>query len=219
MSLTHLFLVRHGESTGNAEKRLTGWMDVPLSPRGVRQARAAGRALRAHAAFDAVYASDLARARDTALLICDEIGFPREEVRLCPELRERSPGLLTGLTFQEAQEKHPEVWAGLLRREWDFVCPEGETNSAVSARVSKILSEAVEAHRGKKILLVSHGVAIAHLLRLILSIDEKSFPRKVAFATENAAFHRLLLREDGSWLIGALNESAHLAAADLEEET
>lgn len=212
MPATHLVLVRHGESTGNAERRITGWLDVPLSEKGAAQARAAGRALRAQAPFDAVYASDLSRARDTAIHLVGELGFPAEAIKIRPELRERHPGILAGLGFDEAKEKHPELWAALLRREWDFVAPEGESNDQVSERLQRVLAEALRAHEGGKVIFVSHGVALAQLLRIVLGIPPGVFPRQIAFTTENAALHRLLRREDESWLVLALNETAHLAS-------
>lgn len=211
MLTTQLVLVRHGESTGNAEKRITGWMDVQLSERGIAQARAAGRVLRSEAPFDAVYASDLSRARDTALAIADELGVPGEQIILRKELRERHPGILAGLSFEEAKNQHPDIWAALLKRDWDFVAPEGESNQDVADRISHILHEALRAHAGGRILFVSHGVALAQLLRIVLGIPPGVFPRQVAFTTENAAIHRLLRRDDDSWLILALNETAHLA--------
>lgn len=211
MPATHLFLVRHGESTGNAEQRFTGWMPVSLSERGLLQAQSAGLALVKHGPFDAILCSDLLRARQTAHAIARELSFPIEQIQERRQLRERDLGIFTGMTFEDAKQKHPDLWEPLMRREFAFTPPEGESNQQVSDRVQEALNEVVASYAGKRVLLVSHGIALSHLIRLLLRIDETHYPRWISFHSENASIHRILLREDGGCAVLALNETYHLA--------
>jgi broad specificity phosphatase PhoE len=207
---TQLFLVRHGESTGNVEQRFTGWLDVPLSARGVAQASACGKRLAASGPFDVIFASDLQRARDTALGIAKEVNYDPNQIQITQTLREKSPGVFTGVTFTDAQKNYPDLWEELMQRRWDYALPEGESNQQVAARVKVFFEEILDNHLQKKILVVSHGVTISHILRYLLRIEEDKFPRWVSFQSENTCIHRLLLREDGGCVVVSLNETAHV---------
>src|SRR6185369_16446106 len=96
MLVTHVFLVRHGQSRGNAEGRFGGHTDTPLSLRGRKQARAAADAL-VKENLTAIYASDLARSLETALPLAK---LTRLQVQAASEFRERSVGVMEGLTFE-----------------------------------------------------------------------------------------------------------------------
>src|SRR5262245_13840630 len=133
--MTALVLCRHGESAGNVEQRFGGHGATPLTERGRSQARALGRAL-AETGIDAVYTSDLPRARETAELIGSETGIAPE---LAPALRERSVGDLTDLTFAEAEARFPEAFRALMNRERDACPPGGETYRACQLRVVALL--------------------------------------------------------------------------------
>lgn len=209
MSKTRLFLIRHGETVSNAERRIGGWMEAPLSPRGLRQAYAAGRAVASAKPLAAIYASDLGRARDTARAIAEVAGFPPDEIQLTADLRERNHGVLDGLTLEEAPKHYPEVWSGLSGGAWDYTPPGGESNTEVAQRLARALDRAISAHRGGAIAVVSHIIAIAHILRLVLEIPEGAHAR-VAFTIDNCGVHRLLRRNDRTWWIEALNDTSHL---------
>src|SRR5690606_38709702 len=103
---TELWLIRHGESTGNAEGRLQGQADFPLSERGRRQALALALRLRG-LDFAALYASDLSRALDTACVIGEAVGLP---VVSDPRLREIDIGSWSGLTADEIAARHGDDW-------------------------------------------------------------------------------------------------------------
>ncbi len=117
MSSTHVVIIRHGQSQGNAEGRFGGHTDTPLSPRGRKQAQATAKAL-ASEKFDAIYSSDLPRAIETASPLGKLTGVPLETT---DALRERSVGVMEGLTFEEAAEQHPEQYQALLRRDFEHV--------------------------------------------------------------------------------------------------
>src|SRR6266700_838947 len=112
---TRVLLIRHGQSQGNAEGRFGGHTGTPLSLLGGRQAAATARVL-AHESFNAIYSSDLARAIETARPLAESIGI---EIQPTEAFRERSVGVMEGLTFEEAANRHPDQYGALLRRDFD----------------------------------------------------------------------------------------------------
>jgi broad specificity phosphatase PhoE len=135
--VTTLLLVRHGETDWNAEGRLQGHTDRPLNDHGRRLAKTlAGRL--AGEDIAAVYSSDLARARETAEIVADELGLP---VVTDPELRERNWGNWEGLTGPE-------------RDEVEYV---GEAKDAHGKRVLRAVRRIAELHPGERIVVVTHG--------------------------------------------------------------
>lgn len=114
---THVLLIRHGQSEGNAERRFGGHSATPLSARGHQQALATAEAL-ASESISAIYSSDLRRAIETAQPLAKLKGLP---VETSDAFRERSVGVMEGLTFEDAAEKHPEQYAALLHRDFEHV--------------------------------------------------------------------------------------------------
>ena len=137
-----LWLVRHGESTYNAEGRYAGWSDPPLTEKGEGMARALQSILEIHR-FDGIWRSDKTRTSETARLA----GFP--EPRVDERLRELDFGKLEGLTYFEAGEE----WRDRLRSFTDFQSPDGESTTDVRKRMESFLSE-LEPGRH---LVFSHG--------------------------------------------------------------
>lgn len=213
MSDTRLFLVRHGETTDNSEQRLIGWKDPPLSDRGLRQARAVGRALSAFAPLDAIYTSDLDRAHSTARAIAEESGYPGGEIRSTANLREQNFGVLDGLTYQAAERDHTKSWQSLFSGPWDAMIPEGESNAEVAARAEQALNAALQSHKGGVIVIVSHLITLSHLLRLLLEVPREAFPR-VAFWVQNGGIHQLRQRNELTWWVESLNRAHHLASIE-----
>ena len=152
---TALLLVRHGQSTWNAEGRWQGHADPPLSETGHRQARAAAPAV---AGIDAVWCSDLVRARQTA----EGCAPPEVAVDEDPRLRERDVGSWTGLTRDEIEDRWPG-WIADGRR------PDGWEDDAVLAdrAWAALRSIAATLGVGQRAVVVSHGGVIraveAHL--------------------------------------------------------
>lgn len=148
-----LLVIRHGQSTWNAERRWQGTEDPPLSTLGVRQARHASRFL---GTFDAIVASTLQRAATTASIIADELGVG--PVTTDPDLRERHAGVLQGLTKEEIAERHP---AYVEHRErapgWE---PDDEV---VERAVGALARVARDVGPGGTALVVSHGGVITQL--------------------------------------------------------
>ncbi len=154
MAATRVLLVRHGQSEWNAVGRWQGQADPPLSDTGRAQARSAARSL---GALDAVFASDLQRATETAMIIAGELGVG--PVVVDPDLRERDAGEWSGLTRAEIEERYPgylgstpSCAAGAERRP-----PGWEPDDSVLERALRALATIGEAVDGGDVLAVTHG--------------------------------------------------------------
>jgi broad specificity phosphatase PhoE len=162
---TTFYLVRHGESEGNAARIFTGQRDSPLTARGREQAEAVAEEL-AKVKFDRIVSSDLSRTRDTAEVIARRQGIP---VEIIPELREINVGDRTGTPFDEAR--------GLPNWSDDgFVAwPGGETLEQVLARTLGAIQRLTRESPGKTILVVGHGgvnrILVSHFLGILPKLD------------------------------------------------
>lgn len=207
MSLTtHVVIIRHGQSQGNAEGRFGGHTDTPLSPQGHRQAQATAKAL-ASENFAVIYSSDLTRAIETAAPLAKLSGAPLETTE---SLRERSVGVMEGLTFEEAAEQHPEQYQALLRRDFEHVLLGGESYRQTLDRASRKLDEAIEQHKGGRIALFAHtGTICILILHLMGALDAPDL-KPVWIATANCGIARFELRDDGFVRVLAINDTRHL---------
>jgi broad specificity phosphatase PhoE len=152
--MTELLLVRHGETDWNRDQRFQGHADPPLNETGRAQARALADDLAAER-IDAIYTSDLARARETAELIAERAGVP---FVLEPQLREVDVGEWQGLTRLEIAERFP---AGM--RNWNergHGWERGETYEQLTERVLEALERIVRRHPGERVVVVGHGGTI-----------------------------------------------------------
>ena len=141
--MTRFLLVRHGETDWNADGRLQGQTDRPLSEYGRRQARQLGEELKGEELegeeLEAIYSSDLSRARETAEILAERLGLP---VVLDPDLREKDWG----------------TWEGLTAVERDRVEFVGESTEAHEERILRALRRISERHPGDgRVLVVTHG--------------------------------------------------------------
>ena len=158
MPTTKVLLVRHGQSTWNAEGRWQGWADPPLSELGEQQAADALEHLR-HAGITRVVASDLQRARRTAEIIAEGLGVGPVEVD--PDLRERDVGVFSGRTTEENHRDHPEAFEGTRI----LHAPGGESADQVLARVIPALLRIAHRHPDETVLVATHGGVIRNLER------------------------------------------------------
>ncbi len=204
MRYAEILLLRHGQSEGNEAGRFGGHGPTPLTALGRAQAEATARAL-ASEGLTAIFASDLPRAVDTAEPIARATGIAMVRT---PALRERSVGVFTGLTFAEAEARHPEAFAALMRREHETCPPDGETHAECSARATALLDQVLEKFPFGRTLLVSHALTIYLLLLHVLGLDSAA---RVFIRTDNCGLHRLRRAPDGRWTVLALNDRAHLA--------
>lgn len=207
MDSTRIFLVRHGQSQGNAEGRFGGHTATPLSSRGRRQAEAAARVL-ASEKITVIYSSDLQRAVQTAEPLSHLTGL---EVKRTTAFRERGVGVIEGLTFEEAAEQHPEHYAALIRRDFEHVILGGESYRQMLDRASEKLDHAIEEHRGGRVCVFSHTGTICILtLHLMGALDAPEL-RPVWVSTTNCGITRIELRDDGFVRVMTVNDTRHLA--------
>jgi probable phosphoglycerate mutase len=207
MDSTRVLLVRHGQSEGNAEGRFGGHTATPLSARGRRQAEATARAL-LEEKITAIYSSDLSRAVETAMPLARLTGLDVEQTEA---FRERSVGVMEGLTFEEAAERHPLQYAALIRRDFDHVLLGGESYRQMLDRASAQLDHVIEHHRGGRLVVFSHTGTICILaLHLMGALDAPEL-KPVWVATSNCGITRFELRADGFVRVLAVNDTRHLA--------
>ena len=150
--MTTILLVRHGETDWNLQRRVQGHSDTPLNDNGRAQALALADTLD-DLELEAVYASDLARAFETARIIAERRGLPVTSV---PGLRERNFGTWEGLTDTEIFERYPAAKNG----SWG----DAETQDEMRERVLAALHEIAAAHPGGRVLVVTHGGPVRRLL-------------------------------------------------------
>jgi broad specificity phosphatase PhoE len=148
--MTTLLLVRHGETDWNAEGKLQGHTDRPLNDYGRRQARALAKRL-AGEEIEAVYASDLSRARETAEILGAQLGLP---VAVDPDLREKNWGNWEGLTADER-----------LRIEY-----EGESSEDHRSRTLRAVERIVERHPAGRVVVVTHGGSLRRLQAAVAGV-------------------------------------------------
>ena len=162
---TRLLLVRHGESTWNAQSRWQGQADPPLSPFGERQAEDATVRLAEMAAVTAVWVSDLVRARRTGELMAQRLGL--DGVREEPRLRERDVGAWSGLTRDEIEQQ----WPGYLAARRSP--PDFEGDDALLERARAGLAAAIDGSGAGDVLVVTHGGVIRTVERSLGAMPER----------------------------------------------
>jgi 2,3-bisphosphoglycerate-dependent phosphoglycerate mutase len=191
-----LVLIRHGQSVWNAEQRFTGWVNVPLSSKGLDEAAAAGSQLQS-IRFDVVYVSTLLRTHQTALRVLCAQGDARtpifisdvtndhariaqevmEEVLLVHQrwqLNERRYGALQGLHKPSAIKTFGEEQVRKWRRGYHDRPPEGESLADTKARVLPIWEEEIAPlAKDQTVLICAHGNSLRALIQIIEDLDEK----------------------------------------------
>lgn len=198
-----LLLVRHGESTYNAEGRIQGQQDAPLSERGRRQAERLGERLRPYT-FDACYASDLSRAADTARAIVRH--HPTVPFESTPLLREIKFGIFEGRIVPEIEETFPEEYAEWMEDRQHFVPRGAESADDLYDRAGRALHWLRERAHDGTILVVAHGAILNSLLGQFLGFGPEA---RYRFHLDNTA---LTIVEDVPWGPRLLlaNDTSHL---------
>ncbi|MBA3383527.1 MAG: histidine phosphatase family protein [Actinobacteria bacterium] len=183
--MTTLILVRHGETDWNAQHRWQGHSDTELNDAGREQARRLAEGL---GRVDALYSSDLSRARETAEILAGTIGV---EVRFDQRLRERGFGAWEGLTTEEIESSFPDE-----QRRWRAGIGAGAHNAepfeAFAARVGSFVEEIGQRHVGEEVLVVAHGGTIRVVHALAAGIDyvrdHRSIPAVANCSSSRYAF-------------------------------
>jgi probable phosphoglycerate mutase len=182
MPSTRICLVRHGETTWNAEGRVQGQTDIPLSAVGHAQARAAAAILARHD-FSAIYSSDLLRVRQTAEPAAQRLALP---VVLDPQLRERHYGIFECLLYTEVRSRFPEHYARFRDKDPEFDFDTGESLRAFFDRALGALRRIASTHPAEQVLVFTHGGVLDMVYRHIHVLG-LSAPRE--FGVPNAGLN------------------------------
>ncbi len=162
-----LLLIRHGETAANAERRVQGHLDVPLSDHGLRESELLADRIAA-LPVSVLYSSPLSRARRTAEAIARKLSLPADER---PELMERDVGALSGLTWNEVAERYPEYMRARSEPNPVFEVDGYEPDDAFDNRVATVLDSIIERHPGETVAAVTHGGVIYSFCRRTLQLD------------------------------------------------
>jgi len=200
--MTKLVLVRHGQSQWNLENRFTGWVDVPLSKKGIEEAISAGKKLKDFE-FDKMYVSHMFRAIQTLNYILVEsnsdktpifkhenervskwelnyTGNSEKEIHVCQsvELAERYYGDLQGLNKQKTREKYGDEQVHLWRRSYDINPPNGESLKDTCERTTPYYKKYImkDLQDGKTVLVSAHGNSLRAITMFVENISEKEIP-------------------------------------------
>jgi 2,3-bisphosphoglycerate-dependent phosphoglycerate mutase len=188
-----LVLVRHGQSDWNLKNLFTGWEDPDLTGKGVAEARAAGKSLKAHGvSFDRAFTSNLVRAQHTLQLILEELGTPNLETARDRALNERDYGVLSGLNKDDAIRKWGDEQVDLWRRSYDVRPPGGESLKDTVARVlpyycQKILPAVLG---GQRVIVAGHGNSLRALVMVLDVLTPETIP-ELELATAIPLVYRL----------------------------
>jgi 2,3-bisphosphoglycerate-dependent phosphoglycerate mutase len=172
--MAYLVLLRHGESQWNLENRFTGWVDVPLSPKGEEEARQAGEKLKAaEIRFDMAFTSVLQRAIRTleiALEVLEQKDLPVEKEQA---LNERHYGDLQGLNKAETAKRYGDEQVRLWRRSYDIAPPGGESLKDTAARTLPYFQEKILplVKEERSVLISAHGNS---LRSIVMHLDQLS---------------------------------------------
>jgi len=200
MSIVKLVLIRHGESTWNKENRFTGWTDVPLTEKGIEEAKLGGETLKKeHFEFDLAYTSLLTRAIKSLWIVLEQIDQMWIPVERNWRLNERMYGSLQGLNKSETAAKHGEEQVKIWRRSYDIPPPPLDaTDSRYPGNdrrykdlkkseipLSESLKDTVERFlpfwhekvapsikSGKRVLIVAHGNSIRALVKYLDNVPD-----------------------------------------------
>ncbi len=205
---TRLFLIRHGQSAGNAEGRFGGHGPTPLSSLGEQQAEVTAKTL-AKEGISAIYSSDLYRAVQTAEPLAKRLNLP---IHQSSAFRERNVGVLEGLTFDESKEAYPTDYYALVNRNIHHVITEGESYRNLLRRITTKVNEVLRTHQNERIAIFSHTGAICFLTLHLLGAIHGGTKNTPWLITSNCGINRFEIRGRSNIRVLALNDTRHLAA-------
>jgi broad specificity phosphatase PhoE len=181
--MTILYVIRHGETPWNVEGRYQGQLDPPLTENGRQQAQATAAKLAA-IGLEAIYSSDLARARQTADALAEKTGL---SVQLDPRLREIHQGEWQGVLIDDIRAGWPAELEGWESRPWECPPPGGESLRQMQVRLFAAVDEIIARHPRHTVAIFSHKLPIA-----LLKIRWQGYPAGQIWS---------LLPANGAWEI------------------
>ena len=199
-----MYLIRHGESVWNAQDRIQGHGDSPLSPRGLEQAMALGRRLR-EASIRAVYSSPLLRARQTAEAIRETLRAP---LVLRSELREIHLGDWEGKTPDEVNARFDNGYDVWRTRPTAAVIPNAEPIEAFRQRAINAIEAVARTADAETVAIVTHGGVICAYLAHLLDADFDLLLRRLQINNSGVTIIEALEHEHPAIL--AVNDLRHL---------
>ena len=169
-----LVLLRHGQSTWNLENKFTGWVDVPLTPKGEEEARSAGEKLKS-TKFDIAYTSVLQRAQKTLDITLEVINQENIPVKKDKALNERHYGDLQGLNKAETAKKFGDDQVKIWRRSYDIRPPGGESLEDTAARTLPYFEKNIleDLRQGKNVLISAHGNSLRSIVMFLDKLSKK----------------------------------------------
>lgn len=189
-----LYFIRHGESVANVARYMSGNTDVPLTEKGLRQAKEVAEKLK-DIKFSAVYSSELQRARHTAGAILE--GRDLELISL-RDLGERDFGEWEGLTFDEIKVKFADDWNDFIKEGFNAVIPGGERMESFFERVLKAFQNVIarhDVHSDESICIVVHGCVLMALFSYFSHGDLRGYNK---YLFENARVNMVQYNSDYS---------------------
>ena len=212
--MLQVYLVRHGETQWNAERRMQGQSDSPLTEKGVQQAWQVAERART-LGITHVITSDLGRTQQTARIIADACGC---DVMLEPRLRELDMGVLEKRHIDTLTETEEGWRRTLVNGTEDGRIPEGESMQELSVRMHAALAECLKLPAGSRPLLVSHGIALGCLVSTILGLPAYAERR---LRLRNCSISRIDYQESvwlaSGWVVEMAGDISHLDAPALDE--
>ena len=212
--MLQVYLVRHGETLWNAERRIQGQSDSPLTDKGETQARQVAERAKA-LGITHIITSDLGRTRRTAEIIADICGC---DVTLEPRLRELDMGVLERRPLDSLTEEEEGWRRQLVNGTADGRIPEGESMQELSERMHAALAACLELPEGSRPLLVSHGMALGCLVSTILGLPAYAERR---LRLRNCSISRIDYQQSpwlaSGWVVETAGDVSHLDAPALDE--
>jgi broad specificity phosphatase PhoE len=206
MAVTKLYLVRHGQSDGNAEGRFGGHSPTPLSALGKQQAELTAQVL-AKEKINAIYSSDLLRAVQTAQPLAKMLDLP---IIATAAFRERKVGVLEGKTFDESKAEHPKDYYALVNRNIHHVITGGESYRQLLKRATGELHEVLRAHQDENVVIFSHTGAICYLTLYLIGAINRYTKTTPWLVTSNCGINRFEIRGRNNIRVHAFNDTRHL---------
>lgn len=202
--MTTVYLIRHAEAEGNVYRRCHGQYDSLLTGKGEQQAKLLAKRFEA-IPLDAIFASDLYRARQTAQAIADVKGMT---VTIKPALREINMGEWEDRTWAELPLVYPEHAKLWREAPWKCLVPGGESIMAAGNRVYDELVRLVNANKDKAIAVVSHGTAIRGILCIAMGLPAESM-MEIGWG-DNTCVAKINFLGDGSVVVEYANDTTHI---------
>ncbi|MDQ3539024.1 MAG: 2,3-diphosphoglycerate-dependent phosphoglycerate mutase [Actinomycetota bacterium] len=175
-----LILLRHGQSTWNAENRFTGWVDTPLSAEGREEARRGGERLASQrVSVDRAFTSTLIRAIDTGRIVLDELGQQNLEQVRAWQLNERFYGALTGRNKAQTAEEFGSEQVHIWRRSYDIAPPGGESLADTARRTLPYFNAVVlpATREVATVLMSAHGNSLRSIVKELDGLDDDAVTR------------------------------------------